>query len=287
MILILFRWVFQRTLALVAGASQPTFRRAVLVASACLPVVALGCASGPRGSDQAAGWYQREDLPQFVAETSGPAHDVLEPEYVIGVGDKLDIVFLFQTNLSTRGLVVRRDGRISLPYVGDQMAAGITPMTLDSLLTTRFSEILREPNLAVIVTEPAPQKVFVLGEVKQPGAFTFDDEVTMLQAVAMAGGFVPGGLANHAVLIRREGFNRIVGIEVDLAAVMDGASLANDIRLRNYDIVMIPQHPIYSAADFMNAVYDVVNAPLDLVFKGWQIANLSASYEYFRTTGRP
>jgi polysaccharide export outer membrane protein len=180
--------------------------------------------------------------------------------------------------------VVRRDGRISLPYVGDQMAAGITPMTLDSLLTVRFSDILREPNLSVIVTVPAPQKIFVLGEVKSPGAFKIDDEITALQAVALAGGFVSGAQKNHVVLIRREGVDRIVGTELDLGAVMSGAQMGNDIRLRNYDIVFVPQHPIYSAAEFMNAVHDIVNAPLDLVFKGWQIANLSASYEFFRSS---
>jgi protein involved in polysaccharide export with SLBB domain len=157
-------------------------------------------------------------------------------------------------------------------------------MVLDSLLTVRFAEILRDPNLSVIVKLPAPQRVYVLGEVKTPGRIEFDDELTMVQAVAAAGGFESGALSNHAVLIRRQGVSKIVGVEVDLSAVTAGAVLGNDLRLRNYDIVYIPQHPIYSAAEFMQAVNDVISVPLDLVFKGWQIANLSASYEYFRTT---
>lgn len=275
-------WAFRLTPGPLNGVVPHGLRHVALVGIACLPLVAGGCASGPRGADRSEGWYQREELPAFVADTSTPAHAVLEPEYVIGVGDKLDILFLFQTNLSTRELVVRRDGRISLPYVGDQMAAGITPMTLDSLLTVKFSEILREPNLSVIVTVPAPQKIFVLGEVRLPGAFKIDEEVTALQSIALAGGFVSGAQKNHVVLIRREGVNRIVGTELDLASVVAGAQMGNDIRLRNYDIIFVPQHPIYSAADFMNQVYDIVNTPLDLVFKGWQIANLSASYEFFQ-----
>lgn len=269
-----------------SGSARARALAGVLLATAFLPVVTGGCASGPVGADRSAGWYPPEDLPAFEADTPTSVQAALEPEYVIGVGDKLEVVFLYQTNLTTRDLVVRRDGRISLPYVGDQMAAGVTPMTLDSLLTSRFSEILREPNLSVIVKEPAPQKVFVLGQVERPGGYTYDTEVTMLQSIALAGGFKPGALSNHAVLIRRQGVNKIIGIEVDLKAVMNGSHMANNIRLRNYDIVMIPQHPIYSAADFMNAVYDVINAPLDLVYKGWQIANLSASYEFFKGTGR-
>ena len=162
------------------------------------------------------------------------------------------------------------------------MAAGITPMVLDSMLTTRFGEILRDPNLSVIVRVPAPQKVYVLGEVKAPGRVEFDDELTMVQAVAAAGGYESGALSNHAVLIRRQGVSKIVGVEVDLEAVTAGAMLSNDLRLRNYDIIFIPRHPIYSAADFMKEIGAIIDVPLDAVFKGWQIANLSATYEYFR-----
>jgi polysaccharide export outer membrane protein len=168
--------------------------------------------------------------------------------------------------------------------VGDQMAAGITPMDLDSVLTVKYSEILRDPNLSVIISQPAPQRIYVLGQVNTPGRIEFDDQMTMLGAIAATGGFKKGALSAHAVLIRRQSVSKIVGVEVDLKAVTQGAVLANDIPLRNYDIVFIPQHPIFSAADFMEAVGTIINTPLDAVFKGWQIANLSATYEYFKTT---
>lgn len=272
----------------VRRARAQALARAALWGGCCLTWVVSGCASGPRGADRSAGWYKRGDLPQFVADTAAPVRALLEPEYVIGVGDKLDVIFLYHSNLTTRELIVRRDGRVSLPYLGDQMAAGVTPMVLDSLLTLRFSEILRDPNISIIVAEPAPQKVFVLGEVKLPGAFTIEDEISILQSVAMAGGLNPGAVPRHAVLIRRQGVGKIVGIEVDLKSIMDGSGMANDTRLRNYDIVLIPKHPIYSAADFIKTATDIINGPLDIVFKGWQIANLSASYEFFRnSTGTP
>lgn len=256
----------------------------VLCITVLLPLVVGACASGPPGGDRAQGWYDRDSIPQFVSETSGPVPPVVDPEYVIGVGDELEVVFLYHSNLTTRDLIVRRDGRISLPYVGDHMAAGITPMVLDSLLESRFSEILREPSLSVIVSVPAPQRVYVLGEVNQPGRVEFGDEITMLQSVASVGGFARGALPGHAILIRRQGVSKIVGVEVDLKAVMDGAALQNDLRLRNYDIVYVPRHPIYSAADFMEQVAKIINMPLDVVYKGWQIANLSSTYEYFQTT---
>ncbi|MDH3198140.1 MAG: polysaccharide export protein [Candidatus Krumholzibacteria bacterium] len=248
-------------------------------------LVALGgCSTTIGRSDPERGVYAADDLPQFVEDTSALPAVVVEPEYVIGVGDKMDVVFLFHTNLTTRELVVRRDGRISLPYIGDQMAAGITPMTLDSLLTVRFSEILREPNVAVIIRQPADQNVYVLGEVERPGGYSFESELSIVQSIAMAGGLKEGASGEHAVLIRRQGLNRIVGVEIDVKGIMVGASLGNDVRLRNYDVVYVPQRPLYSAADFMQAVWEIVQPPLDAVFTGWQIANLSSSYEFFRRT---
>lgn len=247
-------------------------------------MMAAGCSSGIKGADRSEGWYDRGSVGQFVTDTQAAPPPAIESEYVIGVGDLLEVVFPYHTNLTERDIVVRRDGKISLPYVGDQMAAGITPMDLDSVLTVRFAEILRDPNLSVIVQKPATQKVYVLGEVKTPGRIEFEDELSMVQAVAEAGGYEKGAMPAHAILIRRQGVSKIVGVEVDLKAVTQGARMANDLRLRNYDIVFIPQHPIFTAADFMEAVADIINVPLDAVFKGWQIANLSASYEYFRAT---
>src|SRR5262245_42892404 len=260
--------------------------RAVLALAAAfaMPLIAGGCSGGVKGADRSEGWYDAESVQEFVADTSKPVIPAVEPEYVIGVNDKLEVVFLYHNNLTTRDLIVRRDGRISMPYVGDQMAAGVTPMVLDSLLTVRFSEVLRDPNLSVIVSQPAPQKVYVMGEVQDPGRFEFNDELTMLQALADAGGVKPGGMTNHAVLIRRQGVSQITGVEVDLRAAANGSKLSNDLRLRNYDIVLIPKHPIYSAADFMQAIGDIINVPLDAVFKGWQIANLKENYQFYRTT---
>jgi polysaccharide export outer membrane protein len=273
-------WVSGRTRF---GGTTAARTRAMAAAFLFVAAVAAGCSSGIKGADRAHGWYAADSLQQFVADT-GKQKPFLEPEYVIGVGDQLEVVFPYHTNLTERDIIVRRDGRISLPYVGDQMAAGITPMDLDSVLTVKFSEILRDPNLSVIVEKPAPQRVYVLGQVNTPGRIDFDDQMTMVQSVAAAGGFKTGALPAHAVLIRRQSVSKIVGVEVDLKAVMQGAKMTNDVPLRNFDIVFVPQHPIFTAADFMEAVGTIIDVPLDAVFKGWQIANLSATYEYFRTT---
>jgi hypothetical protein len=169
-----------------------------------LPLAATCCSSGAKGADRL-GWYDSGSV-AFEADTR-KGRPLLDPEHVLGVGDELEI--LYHSNLSARDLVIRRDGRISLPYVGDHMAAGITPMELDSLLEVRFSEILRDPSLAVIVSKPAPQRAR-LGEVRTPGQSVRRRHHDATDHRPWSKG-APGAV----VLIRRRG-SKIVGVEVDL-----------------------------------------------------------------------
>jgi polysaccharide export outer membrane protein len=245
---------------------------------------ATGCASGkPASTGAPSEMYERQEIQSFVEDSGPPALGA--EEYVIGVGDRLDVVFIYHNNLNTRGVPVRRDGRISLPYVGDVVAAGVTPMALDSLLETRYSEILRDPSLSVIVKEEAPRVVYVLGEVVRPGGYPFVDQVSLVQAISAAAGFKPGAKPAHTVLIRREGVDKIVGIEVDVKAIVNGSSIENDIMLRRYDIVYVPKSRIFTVAEFAAEVNKIISTPLDIVLTGWQIRTLQANYEYFLARG--
>src|SRR4249919_1735864 len=77
-------------------------RRVAMVAA--LPVMAMGCGGGIKGASRSEGWYSPDSIPQFVADTSKPPVNDLAPEYVIGVNDKLEVVFLYHNNLTTRDL---------------------------------------------------------------------------------------------------------------------------------------------------------------------------------------
>jgi polysaccharide export outer membrane protein len=236
------------------------------------------CSSGvPATSGTPSKMYDPQELETFVEESGEPPL----VEYVIGIGDMLDIVFVYHSNLNTRSVPVRRDGRISLPYVGDAMAAGLTPMTLDSLLTTQYAEILRDPSLSVIIKKEATRLVYVLGEVERPGGYDYADQITLVQAIAEAGGTLKSAKAAHTVLIRREGLESIVGVEIDVKSILNGSAIENDIMLRRYDIVYVPKSPIYSVADFAREVNEILGTPLGIVLTGWQIRTLQANYEYF------
>ncbi len=248
--------------------------------------VLSGCATNAIDqTDVERGVYSREDVARFAEETHSLPAGLAEPEYVIGVADVLDIVFLFQENLTTRMLQVRRDGRISLPYIGDQVAAGYTPMELDSILTDRFGEILKEPSVSVIVRKMARQKVYVLGQVKTPGVYKYDDELSVVQAIAMAGGMGKAASGSSVVLIRRDGLDRILGVEVDVKNILSGARFQDDIRLRNFDIVYVPKKRLNSVAEFMQTVDQIIRPPLDAAFTVWGIRSLDASFVFYRGTG--
>lgn len=267
-------------------ANSTSSRKMAFIAAWLLVVSGCSAARITR-TDEARGAYAPEDLGRFrVVSDSAPPPAFLEPEYIIGAGDVLDVVFLFHSNLNTLDLTVRPDGRISLPYLGDVDAAGRTPAELDSLLTNRFGEVLRDPELSVIVKKPAARRVYVLGEVRAPGAFELRTPTTVVQAIAHAGGMSKGASPAHVVVLRRVSRTRVIGVEVNVDAILDGRAMEDDLLLRKYDIVYVPKRPLYSAMDFMQAVNEIVRPIKDTAFTAWQIRNLSASYEFFKNNAQ-
>ncbi len=228
--------------------------------------------------------YEKDQLEAFLGDTDGDR--AMPGEYRIGVGDKLDVVFPIDEKLSTRDLIVRYDGRISLPYLGDVMAAGYTPMELDSILTRGFGEILRTPELSVIVRSSAKKLIYVVGQVNKPGGFPHEDQVSLVQAITLAGGFASGAKSKNVVLIRRMGRNRIVGVEVNVEAILKGRALNQDFILKDYDIVYVPKTRIKSAAEFSEQFMKILDPPFGLAIRAWQFVNLQAAFEFYRTTTR-
>ena len=240
-------------------------RRLVVLIGACGCLWA--CSSKRAQVGVQGGLYPEDQLGQFLRDTTPRQGN----EYIIGVGDRLDVAFFFHRDLSEDPLLVRSDGRITLPYVGDIMAAGRTPMQLDTLLTDKFSEILKDPNLSIIVMKTADPVVYVLGQVGQPGGYPYSREVSLLQALALAGGLRGGAKSEHVLVIRRVGPSKIVGVEVNAKAIMKGERIQNDFVLRDFDIVYVPKTRIQSVADFVSTVDEIVTPPANLFLRGWQI----------------
>jgi polysaccharide export outer membrane protein len=158
--------------------------------------------------------------------------------YVIGVDDQLSISFWRDKDLSA-DVVVRPDGRISLPLINDVEVAGLTPEQLRERLLQAGGRFIADPSVTVIVKEIHSRRAFITGNVEKPGMYQMNAPMTVLQLIATAGGlreFVGG---RDVVIVRRDK-GREERFAFDYQAVVKGRSLAQNIELRPGDTVIVP-----------------------------------------------
>ena len=158
-------------------------------------------------------------------------------EYVIGIGDVLKVSVWKNPELDTTA-PVRPDGHISLPLLGDVRAVGLRPVELQQALNQAFERYLTAPGTAVIVAEIHSRKVFVTGEVEEPGAYDLQPRMRLLQALAMAGGLTP--YAKDRVIVLRQVAEGEQRIEVRHSRIVSGRELADNLLLRPGDTLVVP-----------------------------------------------
>jgi len=175
-------------------------------------------------------------------------------QYRLQPGDELDIRFYYNPELNT-SVLIRPDGRVSLPLANEVQAAGLSPSELTQRLRSAYEAELRRPELTVIVRSFNAQKVFVGGEVQAPGVIQAIGPMTVLQSVTQAGGFKESARVNEVLVIRRDPAaptsNPIV-IPVNIETVIDGTNTAEDIALLPYDVIYVPKSPIANVNKFVD-----------------------------------
>jgi len=122
-------------------------------------------------------------------EARGQALDAIDDAYAIGPGDLLDVRVFGEPEVSSM-VTVRIDGRISLPLAGEFMAAGEAPEKLASDIRESLERYIDSPKVTVIVAENRSKSYYILGQVGSPGEYTIRQPVTVIQAIARAGGFL-------------------------------------------------------------------------------------------------
>ena len=158
--------------------------------------------------------------------------------YIIGVDDRLAIDFWRDKDLSAE-VVVRPDGRISLPLLNDVMAAGLTPDQLRGTLRQLASALIEDPTPTVVVKEIRSRHAFITGSVQKPGAYPLNAPMTVLQLIATAGGLNEFVAGKNIVVLRRDA-GRDVRLPFDYQAVMKGRNPAQNVELRPGDTVIVP-----------------------------------------------
>jgi len=162
--------------------------------------------------------------------------------YQIGAGDILEVVF-FSHPEQNRFVTVRPDGRITLPYVGELVATGKEPAALSDEIETRYSEVLVEPHVDVLMSKLGG-RFYMIGEVKDAGEYEYERPLTIMQAVAKAGGYTDSARLTNFVIIRNDGEGGRFAAILNMREYMASQDKYGDIYVQPEDIVWVPKDNI-------------------------------------------
>lgn len=159
-------------------------------------------------------------------------------EYLIGPGDLLQI-FVWKEPDLTRDVTVRLDGRITVALLGDVEAAGRTPQLLGEELAKSLSKFLETPRVTVGVAQANSTRFYVVGQVGKPGDFPMSGRTTVLQGLALAGGFREFAKTDSIVIVRQDRSGQVV-IPINYKKLEDGKDISQNIVLRPGDTIVVP-----------------------------------------------
>ena len=173
------------------------------------------------------------------AATVVPAKPVVVGSgFVIGPEDLLQVSVWKNESLS-RQLPVRPDGKISLPLLHDVQAAGLTPMQLRDKIAVALAEFMPNPEVSVTVLDVRSYRVSVLGEVQKPGVLQLKAPTTVLEAIALAGGFRDFASPSKIVIFRKDDGGQTQRLRFNYNRAV-GAAGEDNVTLRSGDVVVVP-----------------------------------------------
>lgn len=165
----------------------------------------------------------------------------------------------------SRLAVVRPDGRISLPYIGDVDAVGLTTTDLRNRLEGRYQKIINNLTVSIVVLRARSNRVYVMGQVERPDYYELPGPVTLTQLIAMAGGFSPEAKTDQVVIIRRKTDGRPDAHIVYLDEVIDSGQVTDPL-IQQYDVVYIPRTALAEAALTADSLWRII--PLEFTLSG-------------------
>jgi polysaccharide export outer membrane protein len=171
--------------------------------------------------------------------TSQPAKAATDdPNYSIAPEDVLTIDVWKEPEIS-RTVPVRRDGKISLPLLNDLQAAGLTPTQLGAEIVEKLRATIVHPQVTVIVAQMSGLRIYILGQVTRAGAYPLVPEMTVMQALSIAGGFTPYANLKKIYVMRSEnGASKI--FPMNYKEVVSGRKPQQNIPLKPGDTIVVP-----------------------------------------------
>ncbi len=170
-----------------------------------------------------------------------PEPDPLDREaYVIGPSDVLSIRVWKNPELSMDGVPVRPDGKISVPLVDDVQAAGLTTAELKEILTASLAEYVTAPDVTVVVLSMESKRVFVVGEVARPTSVPLTQDLRVLDAIVITGGFNAFADRGDVRVLRRTKDGSVVEYRFDYDAFVRGDAPGSNLMLQPGDTIVVP-----------------------------------------------
>ena len=194
--------------------------RKIVLLYILIAVVGFGCSA-----------FQQKT--RAIIETKG--QDVPSEEYIIGPEDQLHISVWKDETLTTDA-VVRSDGKISVPLINDVQASGLTSLQLKEAITESLREFVPGVEVTVIVQQMVSNKIYVQGEVTRPGPQPFNGNLTVIQALAQAGGLTSFAERNAIIILRMNGEQ----MRFKYNQVARGKNLEQNIQLQRGDTIIVP-----------------------------------------------
>ncbi|MCC7181487.1 MAG: polysaccharide biosynthesis/export family protein [Acidobacteria bacterium] len=174
-----------------------------------------------------------------TAQAQQLSNEPATPEdYVIGPGDVLGVQFWREAEMSG-DVTVRPDGRITLPVIGEIQAAGLRPEALKDQILAAASKFMTDPNVAIVIRTINSRKVFITGRVTTPGAHLLVAPLTVLQAIALAGGLTEYADSKNITILRNEN-GEVRSLKFNYKDVSKGRNLSQNIQLLPGDTVVVP-----------------------------------------------
>lgn len=226
-------------------------------------VVAIGLAVAVAACGNA---YPPELVPPVPDESAAPEFYQPAPEggYGIAAGDRLLVNSYYHPNLK-QTVTVQPDGRVSLLLLGTVAVAGKSTEELGKELVAAYEKHIERPDFAVTVEESAALAVYVGGEVAKPSMLPIRGEMTLLQSITEAGGFLPTANREQVLIVRKAEDGRFRTVQANIESVLSNKS--GEIYLRRRDIVFVPKSAIAKADQFVDQyINQIIPRSVNTVF---------------------
>ncbi len=159
--------------------------------------------------------------------------------YIIGSSDILEISTWKEPDFSREEVLVRPDGKISFPLLGDIQAAGLTPTEFSKKIEINLKKYIENPTVTIHIIDPQSKKIFILGEVEETGEYPLRQKMSVLQAIAIAGGFTEWASKKEIILLRNEN-GQEKRYEINFERIVDGKDISQNLQLKSGDTIIVP-----------------------------------------------